>query len=80
MDLKTQRTLVLLNKELATALQWQPSHRCKQCKLIVAKLAFITTLYGEILDSVIRKEIRHSYAVRIISILVEAVKSFIKVS
>jgi hypothetical protein len=80
MNLNNQKTLVSIHKELATALQWQPSHRCKRCKVLATKLASITALYSEILDGVIRKEIRQSYARRILSILLEAVKSLTRVS
>lgn len=80
MNLKQETNLVSIHKELATALRWQPSHSCKRCKLLVTKLASITALYSEILEGVIRKEIRQSYASRILSILLEAMKSFIKVS
>jgi len=80
MELKNQKGLVLIHKELATALQWQPSHRCKRCKLLAKQLAAVTALYSDILESVIRKEIRQSYARRIFSILFEAIKSFTKVS
>lgn len=80
MDLKIQKKLVQINKELATATQWQPSHRCKQSILLAKQLASVTTLYAEILESVIRKEIRQSYARRIFAIIIEIVKSYTKVS
>ena len=80
MELTNQKRLVLIHKELATASQWQPLHSCRRCKLLAAKLASITGLYCEILESVIRKEIRQSYAQRILSILVEAVKHLTRVS
>lgn len=80
MNLKQETNLVSIHKELATALTWQPSHSCKRCKLLAAKLASVTTLYSDILEGVIRKEIRQSYARRIFSVLLEAVKSFTKVS
>ena len=80
MELKNQKNLVSIHKELATAIRWQPSHNCKRCKLLANKLASITALYCEILESVIKKEIRQSYAKRILSILIEAIKSFTKVS
>lgn len=80
MELNNQKILVQIHKELATASQWQPSHSCKRCKLLATKLASITELYCEILDSVIRKEIRQSYAKRIFSILIEVVKNVSRVS
>jgi len=80
MELINQKRLVLIHKELATASQWQLSHNCRRCKLLADKLAAVTVLYCEILESVIRKEIRQSYAKRILSILVEAVKNLTKVS
>ena len=80
MNLKIQTKLVSIHKELATVLQWQPSHHCKRCKLLATKLASVTALYSEILECVIRKEIRQSYARRIFLILLEAIKTFIRVS
>ena len=80
MELTNQRRLVRIHKELATASQWQPSRNCKRCKLFATQLAAITALYCEILESVIRREIRQSYAKRILSILIEAIKGLTKVS
>lgn len=80
MELTNQKRLVQIHKELATASRWQPSRSCKRCKLLATQLASITELYCEILDSVIRKEIRQSYAQRIISILIEVVKNVTRVS
>ncbi|MFA4873622.1 MAG: hypothetical protein WC659_06900 [Patescibacteria group bacterium] len=80
MNLPNQQRLVAIHKELATATKWQPSPRCRRCQLLATQLASVTALYCEILDSVLRKEIRQSYAKRILSILMEAIKGFARVS
>ena len=79
MTLTDQKNLVLIHKELAVVLKRQPSYQCKQCKLLARQLASVTTLYSDILEGVIRKEIKQSYAKRILAIIMEAIKSFTKV-
>lgn len=78
MELKHQRALVAVHRKLASALTKRPSPSCKNCKVLREMLADVTVLYSDILDGVIKKEIRQSFARRLLGLIVDVVKAYTK--
>jgi hypothetical protein len=76
MNLKQQQKLVAVHRQLAQALKKSPSHTCKNCKDLAGTLASVTAIYSDVLDGVIKGEIRRSFARRILSTVVDVVKAY----
>lgn len=75
MNLKEQQGLVAVHRQLATALK-TPSHTCKNCKELAGILATVTALYSDILDGVLRGQMRRDFARRIFSTVLDVVKAY----
>lgn len=78
MELNDQRVLVAVHKKLASALMKRPSPSCKNCKVLSEMLADVTVLYSNIIDGVIKKEIRQNFARRLLGLIVDVVKAYTK--
>lgn len=78
MKLNDQRILVEIHKKLASALMKRPSPSCKNCKILTEMLADVAVLYSNILDGVIKKEIRWSFARHLLGLIVDVVKTYTK--
>ena len=77
MELNQQKMLVNVHKQLALAIKSNPSH-CKDCKVLAKALSDVTIIYSEILDGVIKKEIRTSFARRVLATIFDIVKVYTK--
>lgn len=77
MTKKEEKTLIEINKQLSAALKQNSSSTgCEHCKVRAAQLARITALYSEILESVIKREIRLEFAEEMIAVITKAVMGF----
>lgn len=75
MNLKEQQGLVAVHRQLAAALR-TPSHTCKHCKELTAKLATVTAIYSDVLEGVIKGQVRREFARRVLSTVLDVVKAF----
>lgn len=81
MTSKEETTLVAINKQLSAALQQNSSSTgCPHCIARTDQLARITSLYSDILQSVIKREIRLQFAEEIIAIITKAVVGYFATS
>lgn len=80
MELKAQQKLAALNKKLASALKKHPTRTCENCKVLAELLAEVVNIYSDIIEGVIKKEIRASFVRRLLSLLVAVVRMYTKVS
>ncbi len=68
--------LVAVQKQLADVIVKTPSHSCKNCKVLVGALASITGIYTDILEGVLKGEMRRDFVRRIASVTLDVVKGF----
>ena len=80
MNIKDQQRLLVIQRELSTALQLEPSHKrpCARCSALSKALAEVTALHADILDGVLRSEIRRGFARRLASLIMDVVKVYTK--
>lgn len=80
MNLKDQQKLVLIQRKLTSTLQKQPSHKCScdGCIALTKTLAEVTTLYADILDGVLRAEVRRGFARRLSTLILDVVRVYTK--
>ncbi len=76
MNTKQQQQLIAVHRQLAGVLEKTPPHTCKNCSVLASKLATVTAIYSDILDGVLKGEIRRAFARRVLSTIVDVVKAY----